>query len=540
MENTGYESQELNHLGIIAGTCFEIELIKKIDEYIPAKGREVSVGEAVQAMILNAMGFVNRPLYLSPQFWANKPVETLIRNGLAAEKLNDDCLGDALDALAEKGVTETFAKVASHALKIYGIEHEVWHLDSTTISFEGAYNPDEDSQAIKITYGHAKQRPDLKQAVVSLLCSYKSAIPRWLEIHSGNKVDKTLFPEIIDKYLAQMEPGEEPCFIADSALYSSGNIASFSSRAKWITRVPETLTAAKQLVRDIEQENMAQAQQPGYKFCEVCSNYGDIHQRWLVVYSQSAYDREYKTLLKRIEKAKDAAEKELYRAQAQEYPTEQAAITTLRYLEQSWPYHIGTHEVKEIRHYAHHRGRPAANAEPTHLTYQISVTLIEDQNKIAFARQTLGKYILATNQMDSDKMPCSKILENYTAQAGSVERGFRFLKDPLFFASGLFLKKPERIMALIMIMGLSLLVYSLAERKLRLSLLENNETVPNQKGKPVKNPTLRWVFQMFNGIHILIVKDQSSSRQLVLNLTPLHRKIIKLLGVEVEKCYFSP
>jgi len=51
------------------------------------------------------------------------------------------------------GVTETFAKVASNALKICGIDHEIWHLDSTTISFE-------DSQAIKIVHGHAKQRPD--------------------------------------------------------------------------------------------------------------------------------------------------------------------------------------------------------------------------------------------------------------------------------------------------------------------------------------------------------------------------------------------
>ena len=67
------------------------------------------------------------------------------------------------------------------------------------------------------------------------------------------------------------------------------------------------------------------------------------------------------------------------------------------------------------------------------------------------------------------------MLENYTDQGVSVERGFRFLKDPLFFADSLFLKKPERIMALMMIMGLALLIYALAERRLRLSLEQNNE-----------------------------------------------------------------
>jgi transposase len=40
-----------------------------------------------------------------------------------------------------------------------------------------------------------------------------------------------------------------------------------------------------------------------------------------------------------------------------------------------------------------------------------------------------------------------------------VERGFRFLKDPPFLASSLSLKKPERLMALLMVMTGCLLVY---------------------------------------------------------------------------------
>jgi transposase len=47
-----------------------------------------------------------------------------------------------------------------------------------------------------------------------------------------------------------------------------------------------------------------------------------------------------------------------------------------------------------------------------------------------------------------------QMLVHYKQQQG-VERGFRFLKDPLFFASSVFLKTPERIMALTFIMALS-------------------------------------------------------------------------------------
>ncbi len=53
------------------------------------------------------------------------------------------------------------------------------------------------------------------------------------------------------------------------------------------------------------------------------------------------------------------------------------------------------------------------------------------------------------------------MLKEYKAQQ-SCERGFGFLKDPLFFADSIFLKSPERIESLAMIMGLCLLVYTLA------------------------------------------------------------------------------
>ena len=130
------------------------------------------------------------------------------------------------------------------------------------------------------------------------------------------------------------------------------------------------------------------------------------------------------------------------------------------------------------------------------------------------------------------------MLENYKDQGVSVERGFRFLKDPLFFAHSLFLKKPERIMALLMIMGLSLLIYSLAERKLRQALKEMNATIPDQRRKLTQSPTIRWIFQLFEGLDTLLVKQngQVMLRQL-LNLRPSQEQVITLLGPQVQKCY---
>jgi transposase len=105
------------------------------------------------------------------------------------------------------------------------------------------------------------------------------------------------------------------------------------------------------------------------------------------------------------------------------------------------------------------------------------------------ARQWLGRFILATNVLDEEALPHTTLLSCYKEQSSSVERGFRFLKDPMFFADSLFLKSPARIMAMIMVMGLALLVYTLAERQIRRQLQAHNETIPNQTGQPTQTPT---------------------------------------------------
>ena len=120
----------------------------------------------------------------------------------------------------------------------------------------------------------------------------------------------------------------------------------------------------------------------------------------------------------------------------------------------------------------------------------------------------------------------------------SVVQGLRFLKAPLFFAHSLSLKKPERLMALLMAMGLSLLIYSLAERILRHPLQSMNATIPDQLRKPTHTPTMRWVFQLFVGLDILLVKqDKVAHLRQLLNLRPVQEQVTTLLGPQLQICY---
>jgi transposase len=74
-------------------------------------------------------------------------------------------------------------------------------------------------------------------------------------------------------------------------------------------------------------------------------------------------------------------------------------------------------------------------------------------------------------------------------------------------------------------MTLCLLVYSLLEYKIRKALAEQKKTVQDLKGKPIANPTARWVFHCFVGIHLLKLPDGIEA---VLNLQEVHKTILSL------------
>lgn len=131
-----------------------------------------------------------------------------------------------------------------------------------------------------------------------------------------------------------------------------------------------------------------------------------------------------------------------------------------------------------------------------------------------------------TNVMELGQLSSDEMIIKYKEQQ-SAERGFGFLKDPLFFTDSVFLKSPERIEALALVMGLCLLVYTNGQRLLRQSLEQTSSTVNNQLGKPTNRPTLRWIFQCFQSIHcccqrgIKYISNLTDERHHILSFFPL-------------------
>lgn len=110
------------------------------------------------------------------------------------------------------------------------------------------------------------------------------------------------------------------------------------------------------------------------------------------------------------------------------------------------------------------------------------------------------------------------------------------MKDPLFFTDSVFLKSLERIEALALVMGLCLLVYTLGQRLLRHNLQRTNSTLKNLLGKLTHRPTLRWIFQIFQAIHLVSIEGT----QQIYNLNDERIAILTLLTSSCKSYYLLP
>lgn len=537
-----YVNERLDHLGIVAGVCQEIGLAEWLDAQEPGNRQQVSVGIATVAMVLNGLGFSNRQLYLVPQFFANKPVEHLLGAGITAEMLNDDCLGRTLDWLYAHDLTQLFAGIARQTRRIFGIKAEQVHVDTTSFSVSGDYARAEETAepaAIAITYGYSRDhRDDLKQWMLALATTHDGDVPLFLQPLAGNSSDKGSLLAVITAIQAQLREVDEEAsvYVADNGVYSEANMRQLNQAGvKWISRVSETLTEAKTLL----QEGNPTWQQ---------SEDGTVHwftrqmalpqgsERWVVVRTQASLQRAQQSVQRQVSKAQSTWEQKCWHLSHRRFACEADARAAVEQELKGKPVWLEMHsELVAHPQYAG-KGRPRKDASPTSYQWQVATTVTVNQKQVEQEALRKAGWIVGTNVLDPAALSDQQLVTTYKDQGG-VERGFRFLKDPLFLASSVFVKKPERIMALSFIMVLCLLIYRLAEFRLRSRLAQTQQMIPDQVQKPTACPTMRWVFQCFEGIELLHVQTAATSLVLVLRLQPVHRLILTLLGPLYEKIY---
>ena len=533
VSNGQIQTTTLDHLGLVAAICQDLKIAQRIDDRLPCDSqRKVSPGRAAVAMILNGLGFTNRRLYLTHQFFESKAIERLLGPDLEAKDITDYTLTHALDDIAEYGSSKLFAEVAFGVAIDNNLLQYTNHLDTTSMLVHGAYEVNDDPKVIEVTRGFSKDhRPDLKQIVLALVVNGPSSIPIWMDPLDGNSSDKVSFHETIKKvedFRAQIDVKGEFKWVADAALYTKERL---SNDYIWVTRVPENITEAKNLVEKLDKEIPWVEGEGGYKTAEYKSLYGGIEQRWLLVFSKQAYEREKKTLEKKLKQKEEELKQTLWHFEKQEFHCERDAWKAFEELKEGYKLHAIKAQMVPVCKYTD-RGRPKKGAEKVIVGYKMDTTFERNQEEIVKLLNKKGRFILATNELDAEGYKNAQILKEYKEQQ-NVEGGFRFLKDPWFMVDSIFLKLPSRIEALMMIMTLCLLVYNVGQYRLRESLKVQNITLPNQLGKEVPNPTLKWVFQIMEGIGVVYFYNESLSgtvREVITNLNNLRKKIIWLFG----------
>ena len=545
--------ENLDHLGLVAGLIDELGLVAVTDEVIePHCLEHVSAGQVVKAMILNALGFLSAPLYLFSEFFESKAVSHLLGEGVEAQHLNDDRLGRVLDELYQAGSTALFMRVALQAVERFEIDIGQRHLDATSLSVSGEYlsapegesagvpeaeTPGETSAEptpIRLCRGYSRDhRPDLKQFLMTLVCAADGGVPLWLQVASGNDHDAQQFAEVMKAFGEQWS--SDGLFVMDAAFYSEPNLQQVGSMG-WLSRVPLTLKAAQELVHsDVTTLVEVPTGRNDYRMWEVEQTYGGVRQRWILVESQT---RKADAALwqPELEKLERRLNRHLKQLTQQVFACKPDALEALMQFQAGLEVHHLTQVSLQSVRAKRAPGRPAKSATPAPVQgYRLQATLARTETtEDTFSRQR-SRFILATNQLDTTLWPAQTCLSEYKGQQ-TVERGFRFLKDPLFFASNVFVKKPQRVEALALIMALTLMVYTLAERKLRQALNAQNQTVLDQRKQPTAKPTFRWIMQKFQGIHWV---NLNGHRQ-ISNLNDERRLIIHLLGPPVERYYDAP
>lgn len=541
-----------DHLPIVAAFCRRIGLIDTINGLVPTD-MDVDVGTIVQGMVLDTLSG-RSPLYRLTEFFEHQDTELLLGRDVSPVSFNDSTVARAMDAIFDVGTQSVFGEVAFGAARVFPLDMTHVHFDTTSVNVWGDYATcQDDDTRLNVTYGKSKDhRPDLKQFLIDMLCVNRN-IPILGGCQDGNASDKTLNNNVltrIARHMARYGLGQDEfLYVADCAMVTEDNLALMVGN-RFVTRLPFTYKEASRVVAEAVAEDVWEqigtlnetpvtASRPAavYRAAEKTVTLYGRQYRALVIHS-SAHDRRRTRRLERELGRSEQSLRELLAAETrQEYacrPDAEAAADRLRAT--TTDLHGLDITVEERVRYA--PGRPPRNGPRriASVRFVLQGDVIEKPNEIQRRREEAGCFVLLTNvPRDGDRpMSAAQLLNAYKEQFG-IEHNFSFLKDPLV-VNDMFVKKPERIEVLGMILLIALLIWNLIEHTLRQHVAATQQPLPGWDGKPTKRPTAFMMSTKFTGIQIARIGNQ---RQMAQPLTPTQQQYLRALGL-TERDLISP
>ena len=538
----------VGHLPIIKEFAMKLGIVEEINRMIPSQMAE-SPGTVFLGMILDTLSG-RSPLYRLDEFFENQDTELLLGDKVGPEAFCDYNVARVLDKACQVGTMKIFTELSKRAVLIFDVDMKHVSFDTTSVSVFGDYEQGSDDANIPflITHGHSKDhRPDLKQFPISLLCVERN-IPLVGGTESGNESDKNINNKVLSSVSSHLAKCgiEEGAFIyiADSSMVTEEKLAKTDPSILFISRLPATYNECGRAISEaIEKDEWEEVgvlaetkptkNRPAafYKASESTVELYGKKYRAVVVHSsshdkrrQKRIDRELKTDMKDVESRLKAVSKKEFHCLAD------AEKAKAELAEKKNKYYSIDARVEEIPKYK--RGRPKNGVkELDRMMYSVGGTVAEKTSAIERFRKEAGCFVLLTNVREEgeDGYKAKDILKAYKDQHG-IERNFGFLKDPVIVNS-IFLKKPERIESLGLVLLLSLLVWRLIERTMRLYVENTGRDLPGWKNRRTTRPTSFMLMTKFAGVIVLL---SGSGRKLNKPMTKQQKEYLIALGIRKD------
>lgn len=549
------EAYQVQHLPIVKAYADKIGLVEVINQIVPTE-MAIDPGTIVLGMILDTLSG-RSPLYRLEEFFAHQDTALLLGKAIAPGTFADDTVGRVLERLYATGTMKVFTACAVRADQAVHFDKRYVHFDTTSMTVYGDYALPEETEEqqvpFTITYGYSKdKRPDLKQFVFATLCVDR-AVPIWGKPEDGNASDKTVNNTLLSSiatFLGQhgVAPGAY-IYIADAALVTEDNLAALGDTL-FITRLPATYNECGRLIAEAvahntwEEVGVLAHTKPtqhrpatSYKASEgEVTLYGTAY-RAVVIHSSAQDKRRQQRLARDIEASYSTMQTTVRPAAQQEYfcrADADGAAAQLRAVHTA--YHRVEVTVEERPVYGRGRPSPHTPRPVKAIRYRLTTTISPETERIRRLEEEAGCFVLLTNVPTAGDLAhnAGEVLKAYKEQHGT-EQNYGFLKDPVIVNS-LFLKKPERIEALGLVLLLALLIWRVMERAMRLHVDTTGRPLTGWDKKMTERPTSFMMVTKFTGV---IVLKLGHDRQLARPLSVVQQHYLTALDVPAT-CFTLP
>jgi len=511
-----YRTLQIGAAPLVKAILDRLGVVKAIDDALAYQPEiTATYGELAQAIVINRMSLVPKPLYELKDWAGQCGIDRLL--GIEAEWLDDDRLGAMLEGLAKRQA-DIWGTIMGTAVETFKLELEWLHADTTSVYFEGAYEdqngqPKQGENAPLLVKGYNKDgRPENVQYVLSLI--NHRHIPLWYKPWDGNQSDDRVYLADLTALRQLGWLPENVVLIGDRKLCNQENLLQFCRTNQYFLGAHPWTDTAKEVWEQTYQElqtgqrsweeveyvsrnqaSKAIEERTRHRVCEITRSLFDAEKqqqyelRWIFTWSSKK------------------AEQDAQRRSRSLTTVEQALQRIARLL--------GRYDYKNraIIQSRIDKVLAATKAKP-YLQYTLSGTDKDQEWKLHW--QTCPEAIARAEHCDGIMLLCANVLGNRLSTGAAmvkykeqvqVEQTIDFIKSPVQIRP-MWLHSPQRLAGLTLLIMIAVLCAGLLEYQVRHHIAQTGGLIdglmPEKRDTPY--PTAKRLLQAFQDYALVIVQ----------------------------------